>query len=141
MKRIRDKKWDLTIGPDTVRMFILKARAISSGVNEDYQDGSENEVEVDDRGRETHHHDGLQEEETEDLTARELRALIRDLNEDEAAELIALMWIGRGDFDAAEFQEAVAEAKSRTDIKPARYLLDRPMLGEWLEEGLLAIGA
>jgi hypothetical protein len=60
MKRIRDKEWDLTIGPDTVRMFILKARAISSGVNEDYQDGSENEVEVNDRGREMHHHDGLQ---------------------------------------------------------------------------------
>ena len=57
------------------------------------------------------------------------------------AELIALMWIGRGDYDASQFSEAVAEAKSRNDIKPARYLLNRPMLGEWLEDGLQAIGA
>nr|WP_295465044.1 DUF3775 domain-containing protein [Mesorhizobium sp.] len=141
MRRIRDKEWDLTISPDTIRELILKARAVSAGMNADYEDGAEHDVEVDDRGHETHHHDGLAEEEEEDLTARELRAHIRELNEDEAAELVALMWIGRGDFDASEFQAAVAEAKSRSDIKPWRYLLDRPMLGEWLEDGLQAIGA
>ncbi len=141
MRRIEDKDWDLTISPETIRELILKARAVSAGLNDDYADGSEHDVEIDDRGRETHHHDGLAEEEAEDLTARELRAAIRELNQDEAAELVALMWIGRGDFDASEFAVAVEEAKSRTDIKPWRYLLDRPMLGEWLEDGLQAIGA
>lgn len=141
MRRIRDKEWGLTIGPDTVRMLILKARAISAGLNADYEDGAEHEVEIDDRGRDMHHHDGLAEEESEDLTERELKALIRDLNQDEAAELVALMWVGRGDYDPAEFAEAIEEAKGRTDIKPHRYLLAQPMLGEWLEEGLLAIGA
>ena len=141
MRRISDKDWDLTLSPDTIRELILKARAVSTGMNADYEDGAEHEVELDDRGHDTHHHDGLAEEEIEDLTARELRAAIRELNEDEAAELVALMWIGRGDFEAAEFKLAVEEAKGRADIKPWRYLLDRPMLGEWLEDGLQAIGA
>jgi len=141
MRRIRDKEWDLTISPDTVRELILKARAVNAGLNADYEDGAEHEVEVDDRGHETHHHNGLAEEEIEDLTARELRAAIRELNEDEAAELVALMWIGRGDFDGAEFATAIQEAKSRTDIRPWRYLLTHPLLGEWLEDGLQAIGA
>ncbi len=141
MRRISDKDWDLTLSPDTIRELILKARAVSAGMNADYEDGAEHEVELDDRGHDTHHHDGLAEEEIEDLTARELRAAIRELNEDEAAELVALMWIGRGDFEAAEFKLAVEEAKGRADIKPWRYLLDRPLLGEWLEDGLQAIGA
>ncbi|MCR5855663.1 DUF3775 domain-containing protein [Mesorhizobium sp. J428] len=141
MRRISDKDWDLALSPDTIRELILKARAVSAGMNADYEDGAEHEVELDDRGHDTHHHDGLAEEEIEDLTARELRAAIRELNEDEAAELVALMWIGRGDFEPAEFKLAVEEAKGRADIKPWRYLLDRPLLGEWLEDGLQAIGA
>lgn len=141
MKTKPEKEWDLTIGPETVRMFILKARAISAGLNADYQDGAEHEVDLDDQYRESHHHDGLAEEESEDLTERELRELIADLNVDEAADLVALMWVGRGDYDAGEWAEALAEAKRRTDIRPVRYLMNRPMLGEWLEEGLELIGA
>lgn len=136
-----ERDWELTIGPDTVRLFVLKARAVSAAINDDYADGSEHEVELDENARDTHLHDGLAEEEAEDLTAEELRELIDDLNVDEAAELIALAWIGRGDYDAAEWQEAVAEAKLRDKRRTAKYLLGMPMLGDWLEEGLEAIGA
>lgn len=137
----REKEWNLTIGPDTVRMFILKARAISAGVSEDYKAGSEHEIEYDGGTHDSHHHDGLAEEEEEDLTARELRELINDLNVDEAAELVALAWLGRGDYDATEWQEAVTEARQRSNRRTARYLLGMPMLGDWLEEGLDALGA
>ena len=140
MQLRREKEWDLTIAPDTVRLFIEKAKAISAAVNEDYTDGAEHEVELGDDARDNHHHDGLAEEKTEDLTTQELRQLINDLNVDEAAELIALMWIGRGDYEAVEFPEAAAEARRRGDRKAAKYLLGRPMLGDWLEEGLEAIG-
>lgn len=139
MRKPEDKVWDLTIAPDTVRVIIEKARTVSAAVNEDYEDGAEHEVELDDDARQTHHHEGLAEEETEDQTERELRQLVRGLNVDEAAELIALTWIGRGDYDAAEFADAVREARQR-DYKPSRYLLGMPMLGDWLEEGLEAIG-
>ena len=141
MQKKLEREWELAIGPDTVRNFILKAKAISAAVNEDYADGSEHEVELDDNARETHHHDGLAEEETEDLRARELRALIADLNVDEAAELVALAWLGRGDYDASEWSEALEEARRRGNRRTAAYLLGMPMLGDYLEEGLEAIGA
>jgi hypothetical protein len=134
-----EKVWDLTIAPDTVRLIIEKARTVSAAVNEDYADGAEHEVEIDADAHDPHHHDGLAEEETEDLTERELRQIIRELNVDEAAELIALTWIGRGDYDAAEFSDAVAEARQR-NYRPARYLLGIPLLGDYLEEGLETIG-
>jgi hypothetical protein len=134
-----EKVWDLTIAPDTVRLIIEKARTVSAAVNEDYQDGAEHEVEIDADAHDPHHHDGLAEEETEDLTERELRQIIRELNVDEAAELIALTWIGRGDYDAAEFSDAVAEARQR-NYRPARYLLGIPLLVDYLVVGLEAIG-
>jgi hypothetical protein len=136
-----DRDWELSIGPDTVRLFIEKANAIHAEVLEDYEDGSEHEVELDDNARQSHHHDGLAEEVTENLLAQELRQLIADLNVDEIAELIALAWIGRGDFDASEWAEAVAAARERGTRRVADYLLGMPMLGDWLEDGLEAIGA
>jgi hypothetical protein len=136
-----DREWELTIGPDTVRLFIEKAKAISAAINDDYADGSEHEVELDGNSRDNHHHDGLAEEKTDNLTAEELRQLIEDLNVDEAAELIALMWIGRGDYSADEWNEAVNEARQRGNRRTSKYLLGMPLLGDWLEEGLEALGA
>ena len=141
MQKPRDAEWELTIGPDTVRNFVLKAKAISAAVNDDYADGTEHEVEIDGDARDTHHHDGLAEEESEDLRTEELRELISDLNVDEAAELVALVWIGRGDYDGAEWAEALSDARQRGNKRLATYLLGMPMLGDWLEEGLEAIGA
>ena len=141
MRRPDEKEWDLTIDPDTVRMFILKAKAIGAAMNDDYADGSEHEVELDGDARDSHNHDGLAEEEEENLTEEELRELIDDLNVDEAADLIALVWIGRGDYEAAEWADAVNEAKQRSNKRTSSYLLGLPMLADYLEEGLEAIGA
>lgn len=142
MQKPLERQWDLTIDPDTVRLFVLKAKAVSAGLNHDYDAGGDHEVELDDGNRDSHHHDGLAEEEEEDLTERELRALINDLNVDETAELIAMVWIGRGDFDIGEWADAVAEARERGHGRRASsYLLGMPMLGDWLEEGLEAVGA
>ncbi|MEQ8448438.1 MAG: DUF3775 domain-containing protein [Nitratireductor sp.] len=141
MQKTIEPSWDLTIDPDTVRLFILKAKAISAALSDDYNDGAEHEVEFDGNLRDGHHHDGLAEEESENLTEKELRALIGDLNVDETAELIALAWLGRGDYEASEWDAAVAEARQRGRRRIARYLLGMPMLGDWLEEGLEAIGA
>ncbi|MDN2565449.1 DUF3775 domain-containing protein [Aquibium sp. A9E412] len=135
-----DRDWDLTIDPDTVRMLILKARAISADMPDDYEDGKEHEVELDDQSQDSHHHDGLAEEEAEDLTEEEFRELVDDLNVDEAAELVAIAWVGRGDYDAADWQEAVNEARQRGNRRTAQYLLGMPMLSDYLEEGLEALG-
>ncbi|MEI5680868.1 MULTISPECIES: DUF3775 domain-containing protein [unclassified Mesorhizobium] len=141
MQQRLEREWELTIGPDTVRLFIEKANAISAAIKDDYADGNEHEVELDGDTRDNHHHDGLAEEKADNLMAEELSELINDLNVDEAAELIALMWIGRGDYDASEWSEALAEARQRGNKRTAKYLLGMPMLGDWLEEGLEAVGA
>jgi hypothetical protein len=134
-------EFDLTIDPETVRQFVLKARAISAALNDEYDAGHEHEIELDEQSRDRHAHDGLAEEEEQNLTASELRALIEDLNVDEAADLLAIMFIGRGDFDAREWDQAMAEARPRINKRVSTYLLAMPMLGEWLEEGLEKIGA
>lgn len=141
MQKPLQREWELSIGPDTVRLLIEKARAVSADVRDDYADGHEHEIEFDGQGADEHLHDGLAEEEAENLTAEELRELIADLNVDEKAELIALMFIGRGDFDVPEWSEAVAEARNRVGARTGDYLMGIPMLGDWLEEGLQAIGA
>lgn len=141
MKSHVQKEWSLSIAPDTVRLFALKARALSAGLSDDYEAGHEHEIELDDQSHDGHHHDGLVEEESPDLTSEELRQLINDLNVDETAELIALMWLGRGDYGASEWQQAVADARQRDRRKAASYLMGMPLMGEWLEAGLEELGA
>jgi hypothetical protein len=70
----------------------------------------------------------------------ELRAEIESLSEDEQAALVALAWIGRGDFDASEWDEACATARERATGPTSRYLMQMPMVGDYLEDGAAALG-
>jgi len=77
----------------------------------------------------------------DDPVLRELRGFLAALTVDQQAELVALAWIGRGDFEAEEFDEAVALAHDRSgDRGVARYLLGIPNIGDLVNEGLAAIG-
>jgi hypothetical protein len=76
----------------------------------------------------------------DDATVRELRAAIAGLSEDQQISLVALAWIGRGDFDAAEWEEALALARQRRRGSTARYLMGMPLLGDYIEEGAAALG-
>lgn len=128
---------DLSLSPDTIRLLIQKARAVSAHVEDAFEDGHEGDVEFDeDTLSETHSHQGLAEEENDDLSDEELRELIDDLNVDESAELVAITWIGRGDFDADDFKQAVSEARERAVGPTSEYLLGLPMLPDFLESGL-----
>ena len=70
-----------------------------------------------------------------------LRGLIDDLNEEEQATLIALTWIGRGDYEASEWREALRLARERNaDATAAKYLSETEMLGDLLSEGAAALG-
>ncbi|MEI9985895.1 MAG: DUF3775 domain-containing protein [Aliidongia sp.] len=66
--------------------------------------------------------------------------MIDTLNEDEVIELIALAWIGRGDFERSDWEEAKALAEERHGRRSFSYLAGMPALGDYLEEGLAAIG-
>ncbi|ASG24498.1 MULTISPECIES: DUF3775 domain-containing protein [Nitrospirillum] len=73
----------------------------------------------------------------DDPTAAELRAAINALNDDEVIDLIALAWLGRGDDDWATVR---ALARERHHRHSASYLMGMPALGDYLEEGLAALG-
>ncbi len=58
------------------------------------------------------------------------------MNEDEQCELVALCWIGRGDYSAEEWKVALVEARRRRERSTADYLLGIPLLADYIEEGL-----
>ncbi|MEO9781080.1 MAG: DUF3775 domain-containing protein [Sedimentitalea sp.] len=70
----------------------------------------------------------------------ELRAFIERLSEDEQAELVAIMWIGRDSFDVGNLAEAIATAKTEASVPCADYLLGTPHMSDHLENGLDALG-
>ena len=71
-----------------------------------------------------------------------LASFLQELNADELAELVALMWVGRGSFDPEEWDEALTTAREEhgSPVGATRYLLSKPLLAEHLEEGLERMG-
>jgi hypothetical protein len=51
-------------------------------------------------------------------------------------ELMAVMWIGRGDFGAAEWDDAVLQAASTADASVVDYITEQAALHEYLAKGL-----
>ena len=49
------------------------------------------------------------------------------------------MWIGRGDFDASEWDDALQQARDMWTSHTAEYLLARPLVADFLEEGLVSL--
>lgn len=75
-----------------------------------------------------------------DRAEGELRAFIDRMGEDEQAELVAVMWIGRESFFAEDLAEAISTAKSEASTPCADYLIGTPHLSDHLENGLDALG-
>ena len=75
-----------------------------------------------------------------DRAEGELRAFIDRLTEEEQASLVAVMWIGRGSFEAEEIEEARRTAFEEATTPCADYLIGTPHLSDHLENGLDALG-
>jgi hypothetical protein len=71
-----------------------------------------------------------------DLSYIELKNLINDLEPDQQYKIIALMYVGRGDFDRNEWQSAIDQALTVPVKNRADYLISKPMLADYLREGL-----
>ena len=79
----------------------------------------------------------------DDATEEELRDVIAGLNDDERADLIALVYVGRGDLEPEEWGAAVRLAREREEARSAStadWLLGIPNLGDLLDEGLALMG-
>ncbi|WP_439110161.1 DUF3775 domain-containing protein [Lentibacter sp.] len=70
----------------------------------------------------------------------ELAGFFETLREEELVDLVALMWIGRGSFEAEELAEARATAVAEATVPTPDYLLGTPHLSDHLENGLEALG-
>ena len=125
----------MDIALDKVCDLIIRARAID--VKEGVTDPASGSNPIDDGNL-----DSLMAS-PDDATEEELRDVIAGLNEDERADLIALVYIGRGDMEPEEWGDAVRLAKEREDamsISAADWLIGIPNLGDLLDEGLAAMG-
>lgn len=76
-----------------------------------------------------------------EAAVQDLRRAIDTLPDDERAVLLALAWIGRGEFAASDFDMALTQAFDREAGAIADTLLGIADLGDLLEQGAIACGA
>lgn len=76
----------------------------------------------------------------DDPTYQELIGAIEMLNDDERIELLALVWLGRGDFEPSDWRAAMAQAREIHDAREPGYLVGTPLLADFVEEGLNLLG-
>jgi Protein of unknown function (DUF3775) len=125
----------MDIALDKVCELILRARAVD--VKEGMTDPASGSNPIDDGSTD------VLTSAPDDMTEAEIRDVIAGLNEDERHDLIALVYIGRGDFEPEEWGAAVRMAREREDsssITTSEWLLGIPNLADLLDEGLAAIG-
>ena len=103
---------ELTIEPGYLRSLILRIRALMA---------KEDTVIPDDGGNAT-----------DDAGP--------DALQDELAELVALMWVGRGDADVENWAEILQLARDRREGDTAEYLLGHPLVADYWAEGLDKLG-
>lgn len=85
-------------------------------------------------------HDGVRDYASYSQAEREFRDYVANLTEEEQYALVAVMWIGRDSFSADEYAEALATAEAEATNKTEDYLSGIPMLADYLESGLEALG-
>ena len=71
---------------------------------------------------------------------RQMVEFIAGLNVEEQTDLLALIWLGRGDYDLAEWDEALAEAEARIAARYPDYMIGDSALPQYLGDGLEAFG-
>lgn len=123
---------ELNISADAVCYIIAKAREFDVKVDPVEPDPGSNPIDSDESE--------ILQDYPDDPTEDELRQAIDDLNVDEIVDLIALAWVGRGDFGPEEWEAAKALARERHHAHSAAYLMGIPTLPEYLEEGFSALG-
>lgn len=141
-ERERGGAVELNVDADYVRLIVAKGRAAMFEVPDGEADMAEEEHDLDPATAIREDDPSLlSEERAPDATRAETAAMIDSLNVDEQAELIALTWIGRGDYDPSEFEAAVGEAKSRADGPASALLFEMEIFPSHLANGLDAYEA
>jgi hypothetical protein len=122
----------LSISPEKVAYLIVKTREFDvQDANSDPDSGS-NAID-----------DGMTdvlEDHGDNPVRQEIRAFVGALDEDEKADLIALMQLGREDGTLEEWEAMRAQGLREHGSRVAAYLLGQPMVSDYLEDGLDQLG-
>jgi hypothetical protein len=133
MTRIRiEDPIELGISPEKVVFLIEKAREFDVKDVATKPDPGSNPS--DDRMIE------VLEDHPDDPVLEEIAGLVTSLNDDEQAELVALTWLGRGDYDPKDWEQAKEDAAAAHNKHTARYLAGTPLLADFLSNGLDLLG-
>jgi hypothetical protein len=119
--------------------LIIRAKEMEAQVPANDPDEDADDVdELDDDGDETL---SVLEDELDTTVEEEIRSVLDDLADDQLAETLALTWVGRGTYDATEWDDAFSEATDMvaSSIEEAiDELMESPLLAADLESGLAA---
>jgi hypothetical protein len=125
----------MEIAIDKIRALIVEARRLD--VKEANSDPDSGSNATDDGNT-----DVLTSSNRDDASEKEFRGLIAGMNADERADILALLYVGRGDFGPDEWEDAVALARDRDGQSGhlGNYLVGTPNLPDLLDEGLATMG-
>ena len=122
----------LTISPEKVFFVIVKAREFDA--KDPVTDPNDGSNPTDDGEA------AVLEDHRDDPSAQEIISFINAMSVDEQVDLVALAWLGRDDYTAADWASVREEAAAAHNKRTATYLLGMPLLGDFLEEGLSLLG-
>ena len=122
---------------ETLCRLILRARELEAQVPAaDPDEDPDNVDDLDDEGEDQAL--SVLEDELNTGVEEEMQAMLDDLADDQLAETLALAWVGRGTYDASEWEDAFAEASDLDPDERMDELLDMPLLASHLDAGLAA---
>ena len=123
---------------ETLCRIVLRAREYDAQVPGEY-DADEDADNVDDEDEGSL---SVLDDDINDSVEEELRSILEDLGEDQLMEVVAFCWVGAGNYEASDWDEALQDAQemfedggSETLIEE---LLEMPMLPSVLEAGMAA---
>ena len=122
----------LGINPEEVRLIIQKAHQFHAKEGVVIPDDSD-----------SHSDDWAMQvlaDHASDPSYQELKYEIDSLDPEQQASLVALMWVGRGDYAADEWDGALQDAKGSWNRRTADYLIRTPLVADYLQEGLSELG-
>lgn len=119
---------EVELNRDTIRFIIDKAHELQ--IEDDVNFDNEPKVSNEDWSRQ------MTSDYGRDPYYQELKTTIEDLEPDQQMSLVALMWVGRGDFAPEEWSDALREAEQSWTSHTADYLIGTAMLADYLAESL-----
>lgn len=138
-----DRSFDLTLDPSMAYRIVELAREFESEDMAPAIDGDDKFYEGDSAAPPLDHDGQILDQANEpsaDPIETELSALINGLNIDAQRDLLALIWVGRGEYGAKDWHHARRQAHDTTHMHVAQYLEKTPLASHYLVEGLTQLG-